>query len=273
MVNLSSELDESQAVLLGLFTEMYQLDYDELTPEKKKSLANRLIKACLHESRRAVLKDKYSQLIHLLMKDIDMGDLDNYVGESLDRLDTLEKVLEQVLLSYEASSVSSDDEGLSEACDAAVGFVNRVVDYKVPFKAASARNEETIRLLKGELKEAAKGISDDANKKILGLKEKMTVDHIAILGVFSAIALSFMGGMSWGLETLSVSASMQYVHVFLLAIVFVFFGLFNLLSILMYFIAVIVGRHEELLVHGRSVWLIVNSLTLIAFVFVAMRVI
>ena len=66
---------------------------------------------------------------------------------------------------------------------------------------------------------------------------------------------------------------MQYVHVFLLAIVFVFFGLFNLLSILMYFIAVIVGRHEELLVHGRPVWLIVNSLTLIAFVFVAMRVI
>ena len=58
MVNLSSELDESQAVLLGLFTEMYQLDYDELTPEKKKSLANKLIKACLHESRRTVLNDK-----------------------------------------------------------------------------------------------------------------------------------------------------------------------------------------------------------------------
>lgn len=271
---LDVELREEYRVIFSQLSFLIDLDYNQMSDAEKKANANRLIQCCTKQDVQNVLNNDYLPLINNLM--FSSLDSDNPILLGVSRLNNLANGIGSILnASGYLNSTTGTSTGIESAIDSLRRFQFRLSSQCLPFSIMLESNAKIQQIgiemdaYRHSLQEKENQMNSTAEtliNKIEAIKDKASLDQVGILGIFSAVAFVFTGGISFTGEATRYTA--ETTNPVIAAILSALLGLIlcNMVSILLWFISILMGKQEQLRQFGLSLWFFVNAI-LCAFAF------
>lgn len=272
------ELTRDYQALFLLFSDMSRSDCEGLTRSEKLAKANSMLKQCSTPSALGVLENDHIQLLNNLMF-VEWDD-DNQLAAGVDRLSRLANNIGIVLLATDYFNGKLDPpEEIGMAIDEIRRFQAKISAYIMPFQAmidSDLKIQSVIEKAEKDLHDVttqmdvnANRVLEDMTSSLEAIKDKATVDHIGVLGVFSAVAFVFSGGIgiigdSFELIPVQNNPALGFLLIAFMGLLFV-----NAIALLLWFVAVIVGKQDVIKHEGLCLLMGIDAMLLVVVLGVA----
>lgn len=253
------ELTPEYQALFMLFSDMARFGYEKMSNSEKCAKANTMLKQCCCPSVLDVLEKDYIQLLNNLMFD---GCSSN--EQLAARVERLVRLANNIGLALSSTDYTQGESNPSEEIRAAIDVIRRfqmrITAYALPFQvmvdsdsktqSVIEKAEKDLHGVEERMRADASRVLEDMTASLEAVKDRAAINHISVLGVFSAVAFVFTGGIG------IISDSFQLVPIhdnFALGFLFVAFLGFlfeNSIALLLWFVAIIIGKQGILKQEG-----------------------
>lgn len=144
-----------------------------------------------------------------------------------------------------------------------------MIDSDLKIQSVIEKAEKDLHDVTTQMDVNANRVLEDMTSSLEAIKDKATVDHIGVLGVFSAVAFVFSGGIgiigdSFELIPVQNNPALGFLLIAFMGLLFV-----NAIALLLWFVAVIVGKQDVIKHEGLCLLMGIDAMLLVVVLGVA----